>query len=110
MKRRIFYICLVLSIAGYAQEKRLALVIGNSDYELGGSLKNPVNDANIMATTLEELGFDVIKKTNVDKQALESSILDFWRKQADYNISLFYYAGHGVQVEGVNYLLPVDVK
>ena len=110
MKRLIFFICLVLSIAGYAQEKRLALVIGNSDYEFGGSLKNPVNDANLMATTLEELGFDVIKKTNVNKQVLESSILDFWRKQADYNISLFYYAGHGVQVDGVNYILPVDIK
>ena len=62
MKRLLFFICLLLSILGYSQEKRLALVIGNGAYEHGGVLKNPVNDADLMATTLEYLGFDVIWK------------------------------------------------
>jgi len=109
MKRIILFLGLFLTITVQAQDKRLALVIGNSDYVNGGSLRNPVNDANLMAVTLEELGFDVIKKNNITKQEFDLAILDFWRKQADYNISLFYYAGHGVQVDGVNYILPVDV-
>ena len=91
-------------------EKRLALVIGNADYKNGTSLKNPVNDANLIEGTLKELGFDVIKSLNVDKASLEASIREFSRRMASYNVALFYYAGHGVQVDGVNYLIPTDAK
>ncbi|MFH0756868.1 MAG: caspase domain-containing protein [Bacteroidota bacterium] len=108
MKKILLFICLLLSIGLYSQEKRLALVIGNSAYEHGGVLKNPVNDANLMATTLEDLGFAVIKKTNATKREMDASILDYWRKLKDYDVALFYYAGHGVQVDGVNYLIPID--
>jgi hypothetical protein len=110
MKKLLFFLFLMLSIGLYSQEKRLALVIGNSDYEYGGTLKNPVNDAELMAATLQELGFDVIKKTNANKRQMDAAILDFWRQQADYGVTLFYYAGHGVQVDGINYLVPVDAK
>ncbi len=91
-------------------EKRLALVIGNSEYSNGVSLKNPVNDANLIEGTLKELGFDVIKSLNVGKTEMENSIREFSRRMSNYNVALFYYAGHGIQVDGVNYLIPTDAK
>ncbi len=91
-------------------DKRLALVIGNSDYKSGNKLKNPVNDANLMAETLKKLGFEVIIKTDATKQSIEQGVREFSKKLPDFNIALFYYAGHGVQVDGMNYLLPVDAN
>ncbi len=110
MKKLLFFIYLLSSFTSYSQEKRLALVIGNSAYEHGGVLKNAENDANLMASTLSDLGFDVIKRTNATKQVMESAILDFWRQLGSYDATLFYYAGHGIQANGINYLLPVDAK
>jgi hypothetical protein len=97
---------------GLAQtkERRLALVIGNADYQYSGKLKNTVNDANLMATTLDELGFDVIKKTNASKSEMEQTILEFSRELGKYNVALFFYAGHGIQLDGTNYLIPVDAR
>jgi hypothetical protein len=91
-------------------EKRLALVFGNSNYITGSSLKNPVNDANLMEATLKELGFDVIKNLDSGKESMMMSIREFSRKLSAYNVALFYYAGHGIQVDGVNYLIPIDAK
>lgn len=91
-------------------EKRLALVFGNSDYVNGASLKNPANDANLMEATLKELGFDVIKRLNSGRDSMLNSIREFSRKLSDYNVALFYYAGHGIQVDGVNYLIPTNAK
>jgi hypothetical protein len=88
-------------------EKRLALVFGNADYS-SGALKNPVNDANLMEATLKSLGFDVIKKINSTKAVMEAAIREFSEKLPEYNVALFYYAGHGVQVNGQNYLIPTD--
>jgi len=89
-------------------EKRLALIFGNSQYGTRVSLKNPVNDANLIEGTLKDLNFEVIKKTNATKQEMEQAIIEFSRKLPEYNVALFYYAGHGIQVDGVNYLIPVD--
>jgi hypothetical protein len=91
-------------------EKRLALVFGNSEYANGTSLKNPVNDANLMEATLKQLGFDVIKRLNSGKDSMMNSIREFSRKLSDYNVALFYYAGHGIQVDGINYLIPTTAK
>jgi hypothetical protein len=91
-------------------EKRLALVFGNSDYLNGTRLKNPVNDANLMEATLKDLGFTVIKQLNADRDSMMSSIREFSKKLSDYNVALFYYAGHGIQVDGVNYLIPINAK
>jgi uncharacterized caspase-like protein len=88
-------------------EKRLALVIGNSVYG-ETNLKNPVNDANLIEGTLKDLGFEVIKRVNASKTDMENAIKIFSKKLPDYNVTLFYYAGHGIQVEGMNYLIPVD--
>jgi hypothetical protein len=89
-------------------EKRLALIFGNSVYRNKAPLKNPVNDANLIEGTLRELGFDIIKRLNVGKAEMESAIREFNEKLPDYNVALFYYAGHGNQVEGKNYLIPTD--
>ncbi|MCX6301698.1 MAG: caspase family protein [Bacteroidia bacterium] len=91
-------------------EKRLALVFGNSNYSGKSSLPNPANDANLMEGTLKELGFEVIKRLDATKNQMTDAIREFNEKLPDYNVALFYYAGHGNQVEGKNYLIPVDAK
>ena len=108
----LFIFLFIISSFIFAQqtEKRLALVVGNSAYTGGSALKNPVNDANLMATTLTTLGFTVIKRVNVRKADLEKAIYEFSKKLKDYDIALFYYAGHGIQVDGKNYLIPIDAK
>jgi hypothetical protein len=89
-------------------EKRLALVIGNADYGNSNVLKNPVNDANLIEGTLKNLGFEVIKSVNATKEQMMLALRDFSKKLPDYNVALFYYAGHGIQVDGQNFLIPVD--
>lgn len=91
-------------------EKRLALVIGNSDYQFGGKLLNPVYDAQAMKIALENLGFTVMEAINCDQKTMKRKIDDFGDKLANYDVGLFFYAGHGVQVKGYNYLIPVDSK
>lgn len=90
-------------------EKLIALVIGNSKYK-EKSLANPANDANDMAETLRELGFDVIAKIDVTQKEMNRSIVQFGEKLNASTIALFYYAGHGMQVKGKNYLIPVDAE
>ncbi|MEI6610517.1 MAG: caspase family protein, partial [Deltaproteobacteria bacterium] len=96
-----------LSIA--APEKRTALVIGNSDYEIG-NLTNPVNDAVDMASTLKRLGFEVILKKNIRHRDMEEAIEDFGNRLKRGGVGLFYYAGHGIQINGVNYIIPIGAK
>ena len=105
-----FYIFTILALFAQTKERRLALVIGNAEYQSSGKLKNTVNDANLMAATLRELGFDVIKKINAGKSEMDQAILGFSRELGKYNVALFFYAGHGIQVDGANYLLPVDAR
>jgi len=86
---------------------RTALVIGNADYD-SAPLENPVNDARNMAAKLKALGFNVITRINADERSLFTSIDEFYRNLKDSRVGLFYYAGHGMQIEGTNYLIPVD--
>jgi len=88
---------------------RYALVIGNSAYG-DKPLKNPANDARDVARTLERLGFDVQLKTDAKLREIEESIRDFGVKLKRGGVGLFYYAGHGVQVQGVNYLVPIGAR
>lgn len=90
-------------------ERRVALIIGNSAYEIG-ALKNPVNDAKDMAQVLRELGFDVIYRENLNQNDMKRAIRAFGEKLRGDGVALFYYAGHGVQVRGVNYLVPVNAR
>ncbi len=89
-------------------DKRTALVIGNGAYTKAKSLPNPSNDAADMAKVLKELGFDVLSGVDLNKRQIENLIRDFGAKLALGGTGLFYYAGHGVQVGGENYLIPVD--
>jgi C-terminal peptidase prc len=91
-------------------QKRLALLIGNSVYAHGGTLKNPVNDIDAVERTLGRIGFEVISRRNADQTTIKRAIDRFGRELADYAVGLFYYAGHGVQVDGINYLIPVDAR
>ena len=91
-----------------ASERRTALVIGNSDYELISPLRNPVNDARAMARVLGDLGFDVIAKENLDQKEMKRAIRDFGRKLGQGGVGLFYYAGHGIEVGGENFMIPLN--
>ena len=92
-----------------AMEKRTALVIGNGSYN-SGPLKNPANDAADIATLLKKLGFSVTLMKNADLQEMEEAIEAFGSRLKRGGVGLFYYAGHGVQVNGTNYLLPIGAK
>jgi PQQ-dependent catabolism-associated CXXCW motif protein len=90
-------------------DKRLALVIGNNAYK-NAPLVNPINDARLVAGTLKTLGFEVMLQENVNLRDFKAVMRRFvTRMEAEDGSALFYYAGHGVQIEGRNYLLPVDV-
>lgn len=95
-----------------AGERRVALVIGNADYQgASNKLDNPVNDAELMAQTLAEVGFSVTKVLNANRFDMRKAMLIYSRSLSGANtIGLFYYAGHGMQVDGQNYLLPIDAS
>jgi Caspase domain len=88
--------------------KRIALVIGNGAYTKAPPLKNPPNDARDMAATLRTLGFDVTSGINTNQRDMKRLIREFGQKLKNGGSGLFYYAGHGVQSKGRNYLVPVD--
>jgi uncharacterized caspase-like protein len=92
---------------------RVALVVGNSDYASTGRLANPVNDASLMAQTLRQLGFTLVggkAQLNLDKTHFDRLAQKFGKDAQGADVALFYYAGHGVQIDGTNYLVPVDAN
>jgi formylglycine-generating enzyme required for sulfatase activity len=89
------------------KERKTALVIGNSTY-LSSPLKNPANDARAMAKALRALGFTVDERTNLNQIEMKQAVEVFGQKIKEGGVGLFYYAGHGMQVNGRNYLIPVD--
>lgn len=91
-----------------SEQKRLALVIGNAAYQNITPLDNPVNDAKLMTKTLTNLGFEVMSFTDLDRKTMTDKIYDFGDRLKNENaVGLFYYAGHGLQVNGTNYLVPI---
>jgi len=92
-------------------ETRLAIVIGNSNYTHTTPLPNPARDAELMATALASVGFDVTKLIDADQATMKRALVEFGRKlRSSDSVGLFYYAGHGVQVKGENYLIPIDAN
>ncbi|MHA1554229.1 MAG: caspase family protein, partial [Alphaproteobacteria bacterium] len=90
-------------------ERRVALVIGNANYLETSDLANPTNDARLMAETLQNVGFEVTWINDVDQLQMKRAMLEFGRElRQGVDASLFYYAGHGIQANGRNYLVPVD--
>jgi hypothetical protein len=104
-------VLLLLPTAAFAQtEKRIALLIGNSEYKNTPRLENPKNDAADMAAQLKKLGFAVVEGYDLDKGGMDRTIRDFAEALAGAHVGLFFYAGHGLQVGGQNYLVPIDAK
>jgi Caspase domain len=91
-------------------ERRVALVVGNSAYEHAATLKNPQNDAREMIRKLEELDFEVVGGLDLDLADMKQRIREFASKLEGSDLALFYYAGHGLQVNGENYILPTDAQ
>ena len=91
------------------EDPRSALIIGNSHYEIG-ALKNPQHDAQDIAEALKNQGFAVSLHLDSTQEQMEAAISDFGRKLYQGGVGLFYYAGHGVQVDGENYLIPVGAR
>ncbi|MGY3644910.1 putative caspase-like protein [Bradyrhizobium sp. LM4.3] len=89
-------------------EKRVAFVVGNGAYRQVTPLPNPPIDAKAMAATLRNVGFEVIEGSNLTRDQMTAKLLDFGRKTQGSDVAVFYYAGHGIAVDGSNYLLPVD--
>ena len=100
----------VKRVSPYDTAKRHALVIGNSNYEKAGRLRNPVNDANAMSRTLKRFGFKVTTLRNANLRDMERAISSFGKRLRGGGVGLFFYAGHGMQVDGENYLIPVDAN
>ena len=90
-------------------EVRTALVIGNANYRVA-PLKNPLNDAQAVAAALRQLGFRVILREDTSQRELLDAMREFSRRAAKSQVRMVYYAGHGVQLKGRNYLMPVDAE
>jgi hypothetical protein len=102
-----------LSASSAAAEKRVALVIGNSAYQNVARLDNPKNDAMLIADTLGRLGFVLVggaAQVDLDKPSFDAAVQRFGNQLVGADVGLFYYAGHGLQVRGTNYLVPVTAN
>jgi uncharacterized caspase-like protein len=103
----------VTPFAPVPQGKRVALVIGNSDYSNIGRLDNPKNDARLIAGALKEVGFELVgdgPQLDLDKAGLDRAVREFGTRLQGADVGLFYYAGHAVEVRGQNYLAPVTAN
>jgi hypothetical protein len=98
---------LISGSAAFA-DKRVAFVVGNSAYKNVAQLPNPAIDAKSMAKVLRNVGFDVVEGVNLTRDAMTAKLLDFGKKAEGADVAVFFYAGHGIAIDGANYLLPVD--
>ena len=111
MRRRVLaVVTLALAVPPARADSRFALVIGNGAYKNVPALANPPNDAKDIAAALKSLGFKVTLKLDLDLAAMQRAIEEFALESTDADVSLFYYAGHGLQLAGRNYLVPVGAK
>jgi uncharacterized caspase-like protein len=89
-------------------DKRVAFVVGNAAYRNVAQLPNPAIDAGSMARVLRNVGFDVVEGVNLSRDAMTAKLLEFGKKAEGADVAVFFYAGHGIAIDGTNYLLPVD--
>ena len=108
--RLLFISFVLLGSSPTFAEKRVALVIGNSAYKHTIALPNPKNDAKALTATLKRLGFDVLGGTDLSRTKFEKVVVAFSKKLRNADVGLFFYAGHGLQVSGQNYLVPIDAE
>src|SRR3990170_1079914 len=111
LRRFLLAAALLLMCQPAFAEKRVALVLANSAYQTVAKLPNPVNDGAVIAGILKDAGFDVVDLRQ-DLGTLETrrALRDFSDRARDADIAVIYYAGHGIEVDGANYLIPVDAK
>ncbi len=106
----IVIVMTLLNLTSAAYAGKYALVIGNGTYKAVPPLDTPVNDANTMASTLKSLGFSVDKGTDLTQQEMETAVRNFRSRLSAGDTALFYYSGHGVEVDGTNYLIPIEIS
>ncbi|EPX80314.1 caspase family protein [Litoreibacter arenae] len=107
----ILVLCLIASLPSYAQDaadKRIALIIGNAAYKNVPELKNPRNDSQDLAAALEQVGFEVLLHTDLTQGSMLDTLRGFRRRATEADVALIYFAGHGIEIDRENYLLPVD--
>ena len=113
MRRLTTFLTVVVAMFCASQsalaDKRVAFVVGNSSYKNAAVLANPVNDAAAMAQMFRKASFDVVEsRHDLTNNDMRRALRDFTEKAVDADVAVIYYAGHGIEVEGVNYLVPVD--
>ena len=101
-------ICMVFAASAAKADKRVAFVVGNGTYKNVAALPNPAIDAKSMAGVLRNIGFDVVEGTNLTRDKMTERLLEFGKKAQGADVALFFYAGHGIAINGTNYLLPID--
>src|ERR1700716_351138 len=101
-------ICMVFTASAAKADRRVAFVVGNGAYKNVAHLPNPPVDAKAMAAVLRNVGFEVVEGTNLTRDKMTEKLLDFGEKARGADVALFFYAGHGIAINGTNYLLPVD--
>ena len=103
-------VAMLLGIVPSFADKRIALVIGNGQYVNANVLPNPPSDARAMGKALRDIGFEVAQGVDLDRDEMERMLREFLRKANSAQVALLFFAGHGLQVDGRNYLVPVDAK
>jgi len=101
-------ISILISVNAAKADRRVAFVVGNGAYKNVQSLPNPAIDAKSMARVLRNVGFDVVEGANLTRDKMTERLLEFGKKAQGADVALFFYAGHGIAINGTNYLLPVD--
>ena len=101
-------ISILISVNAAKADRRVAFVVGNGAYKNVQSLPNPAIDAKSMARVLRNVGFDVVEGANLTREKMTERLLEFGKKAQGADVALFFYAGHGIAIDGTNYLLPVD--
>ncbi len=101
---------IMVALATAAQAKRVALVIGNSAYQAAAPLPNPANDARAMSQKLQSLGFEIVEGFDLDHDGMHDVFRSFARAARGAEVATVFYAGHGIAVDGKNYLVPVDAS
>ncbi|MDP1582607.1 MAG: caspase family protein [Bradyrhizobium sp.] len=101
-------ICMAFTAHSAKAERRVAFVVGNGAYKNVQPLPNPEIDAKSMASVLRNVGFEVVEGTNLTRDKMTERLLEFGKKAQGADVAVFFYAGHGIAIGGVNYLLPID--
>src|ERR1700731_1359107 len=101
-------ICMLFTANAAKADRRVAFVVGNGAYKNVAQLPNPPVDAKAMASTLRNVGFDVVEGSNLTRDSMTDKLLEFGKRAQGADIAVFFYAGHGIAISGTNYLLPID--